>query len=178
MEETQRPTTSKYALQYGLLLGGISVVLGIILYSMELHYQGGLSILGVSLVIMLGCIIVGLLQFKKANNGYMSFGQGMKIGIGICLIGGIISMAYQLLLSHVIDPEMMSKQLELARMQMQDSKMSQEQIDAQLEMAQKFSSPLIQIAFGLLMSIFFGFVLSLIPTLIMKKNNPEKATNY
>ena len=113
MEETQRPTTSKYALQYGLLLGGISVVLGIILYSMDLHYQGGLSILGVSLVIMLGCIIVGLLQFKKANNGYMSFGQGMKIGIGICLIGGIISMAYQLLLSHVIDPEMMSKQLEI-----------------------------------------------------------------
>ncbi|UGU15563.1 DUF4199 domain-containing protein [Sinomicrobium kalidii] len=176
MEENQQPKTGKFALTYGLILGAISVVLGIILYSMDMHYQGGMSVLIVSIVIMLGCIIFGLVQFKKANNGYMSFAQGMKVGVGICLVGGIISMLYQLLLANVIDPDMASKQIELARAQMQDKGMNQEQIDAQLEMAKKFSSPLIQAAFGLIGSIFFGFVLSLIPVMALKKNNPEN--NY
>lgn len=173
MEENQQPKTGKFALNYGLLLGAISVVLGIILYTMDMHYQGGISVLIVSLVIMLGVIIFGLSQFKKANNGYMSFGQGLKVGVGICLIGGIISMMYQLLLSNVIDPEMASKQMEMAKVQMEESRMTQEQIDAQLEMAEKFSSPLIQAAFALIGSIFFGFVLSIVPVLVMKKNKPE-----
>src|SRR5690606_28457481 len=107
--EDQSPKTGKFALNYGILLGGLSIVFGLMLYFMDMHYRQDTSILIVSLVIMLGVIILAMSQFKKANRGYMSFSQGIKVGLGLCLIGGIISMAYQLILSNVIDPEMMNK---------------------------------------------------------------------
>src|SRR5690606_2118976 len=132
MTENAAPT-GKFALNYGLLLGGISIVFGLILYSMDLHYQGGYSVLLVSVVIMLGCIITGLIQYRNANGGYMSFAQGLKVGVGICLIGGVISMLFQLVLSNVIDPEMTAKQLEMARVQMEEQGIASEQIDAQME---------------------------------------------
>ena len=85
MEENQ-PKTGKFALNYGLLLGLVSIAFVFILYTMDMHYQGGFSVLIVSMVLSLAAIILGLMQFKKANNGFMSFGQALKIGVGICLI--------------------------------------------------------------------------------------------
>lgn len=171
--EDQSPKTGKFALNYGVLLGGISIIFGLMLYFMDMHYRQDTSILIVSLVMMLGVIILGMKQFKKANMGYMSFSQGLKVGLGICLIGGVISMAYQLILSNFIDPEMMNKQLEIARFNMQEMGMSQENIEAQIEMSKKFSGPGMQIAFGLIFAIFIGFLLSLFPALIMKKTESE-----
>ncbi|WP_340076873.1 DUF4199 domain-containing protein [Leptobacterium sp. I13] len=173
MEELQ-PKTGKFALTYGLLLGGIGVVFGLMLYFMDMHYQGGFSLLIVNVVIMLGVIIFGMRQFKKANGGFMSFGQALKIGVGIALIGGIIGVLYQQLVIHVLDPEFMNKAMEIQRAQLsQNSSLTPEQIDQQLEMGKKFSTPLIQVAFGLIGSLFFGFILSLIPALVMKKAKDE-----
>jgi len=171
--ENQQPKTGKFALNYGLLLGGISVVFAFILYTMDLHYQGGMPMLFIGLAIMLGVIIFGLSQFKKANGGFMTFGQGLKIGVGICLIGGIISMIFQLILANVIDPEMLNKQLEIAKVQMQERGMTPAQIEAQISTSRKFSTPVFQIALGLIFSIFSGFILSLIPALVMKKAPSE-----
>ncbi|MEL4307649.1 DUF4199 domain-containing protein [Joostella sp. CR20] len=172
MENTQ-PTTGKFALRYGLLLGGVSIAFGLMLYFMDMHYQQTMSIFVVSIVIMLAVILLALYQFKKENGGYMTFGEALKIGIGLCLIGGIISMLFQLLLSNVIDPDMLDKQLNLARAKMVEYGMTPEQIESQIEVSKKFSGPLIQAAFGLIGSIFFGFVLTLIPALVMKQTKSE-----
>lgn len=173
MEENQ-PKTGKFALNFGLLLGGISVIFTFILYTMDMHYQGGVSVLVVSLVLSLAAIILGLTQFKKANNGFMSFGQALKIGVGICLIGGIVSILFNQIIVNVIDPDTMTKAMDYARAQLQETtNMTTDQIDQQLEMQQKFSTPVMQIAFGLLFSLFFGFVLTLIPALVLKKSQPE-----
>ncbi|HMB63147.1 MAG TPA: DUF4199 domain-containing protein [Eudoraea sp.] len=173
MEENQ-PKTGKFALNYGLLLGGVSVAFAFILYTMDLHYQGGFSVLGVSVVLMLAAIILGMLQFKKANNGFMSFGQGLKIGVGICLVGGIVGVLFNQLLINVIDPEAMNKAFEFQRSQLvETTNLTTEQIDAQLEMGKKFATPMMQVAFGLIGSLFLGFILSLVPALVIKKQQPE-----
>ncbi|WP_461533630.1 DUF4199 domain-containing protein [Sinomicrobium sp.] len=172
MIENTTPT-GKFALNYGLLLGGISVVFSLILFSMDLHYQGGSSVFIVSVLSMLGCIIAGLIQYRKVNGGYMTFSQGLKIGVGICLIGGVITMLFQFVLSNVLDPEMTAKQLDIARAQMQEQGLGADEIEARIEMAKKFTGPFIQAAFGLIGSVFFGFVLSIIPVLVLKKSNPE-----
>ena len=142
----------------------------LMLYFMDMHYQGGMAVLAVSILIMLGTIIAALMAFKKANNGYMSLGEGLKIGVGVCLVGGIIGMIFNLILANVIDPEMSEKALQMAEAQMVERGMSQEEIQAGIEMTKKFQAPWIQAAFGLIGSIFFGFVLSLIPALVMKKS--------
>ena len=50
--------------------------------------------------------------------------------------------------------------------------MDDAQIDQAMEMAEKFSSPEIIFGIGLIVFIFFGFIISLIVSLFTKKDNP------
>ena len=169
MEENQ-PKTGKYALNYGLLSGGIGVIFGLMLYSMDMHYQGDIMTVVISLVITLAVIILALIQFKKANNGFMSFGQALKIGVGLCLIGGIIAVIFNQIMANFIDPDMLGKAIEFQKNKLlETTSLTATQIDEQLAMGKKFQTPVMQIAFGLLGSIFFGFILTLIPALVLKK---------
>ena len=168
--EENRPKTGKFALTYGAILGGVGIVFALMLYSLDMHYQGGYMVLGVSILLTLAAIVIGLMQFKKANNGYMSFGQGLKIGVGICLISGIISLLFNQVMMNVIDPDMMAKTMEFQKERLlESSNMTPDQIDTQLEAQKKFMTPGMQMAFGLLYVIVSGFILSLIPALVLKK---------
>jgi DNA-binding transcriptional regulator of glucitol operon len=173
MEQNQ-PKTAKYALNFGVLLGVVSIVFAFMLYSLDMHYQGGFAVIAVSLIITIVFIVIGMIQFKKANNGFMSFGQALKIGIGISLIGGIMAALFNQVIINFIDPDTMTKAFEFQREQLLAAgQLTAEQIDAQMEMGKSFATPAMQIAFGLLGSLFFGFILSLIPGLILKNSKPE-----
>lgn len=173
MEENQ-PKTGKIAFKYGLLLGGVSVIFAFMLYMADMHYQGGIPVFIIGVVLMLAAIIIGIIQFKKENNGFITFGQGFKIGVGICLVAGVISVIFNQLLVNVIDPDTMEKAIEFQRATLMESgDLTPEQINAQIEMGKNFTTPTMQIAFGLLYSIFMGMILSLIPALVIKKTKPE-----
>jgi len=168
--EDNKPKTGKIALTYGLILGAISIIFALMLYSLDMHYQGGMMVLGVSLVITIAVMVIGMIQFKKANNGFMSFGQGLKVGVGIGLIGGIIGIIFNQVMAGLIDPQMMEKAMEYQRgLLLETSKLTPEQVDAQMEMGKKFTTPSMQIMFGLIYSVVASFLLSLIPALILKR---------
>ena len=169
MEENQ-PKTGKFALQYGLLLGGVGIVFALMLYSLDMHYQGGIMVMVVSILISLAAIVIGLLQFRKANNGLMTFGQGLKLGVGICLIGGIIGILFNQVMANVIDPDMISKAMDYQKAQLlETTKMTPAQVDERMEMGKQFSTPTMQMVFGLLYVVVSGFLFSLIPALVLKK---------
>lgn len=174
MEQIQ-PKTGKIALKYGVILGLIGIVFNLMLYSQDLHYQIDLKRLLINLVIGLIFIIVGsilgLKEFKKKNGGFMSFGEGIKMGIGLALISSIIGMIFSYLLGEVIDPEMQEKAIEYGIGVMREKGMSEEVINQQVE-RQKNQSPVINIAFGLIISIFLGFIGALFPALVLKKSKP------
>lgn len=168
--EEKKIKTGSFALTYGLILGAVSVIFALMLYSVDLHYKGGVMVGVVSIAITLILIVLGIYQFKKANNGFLTFGQGLKVGVGISLIGGIVGIIFNLLMSNVIDPDMMTKALEFQKGELlANTKMTPEQVENQLEMGKKFSTPTMQVLFGLLFSIVLGFVFSLIPALALKK---------
>ena len=169
--EDNDPKTGKYALNFGLLLGVVSVIFAFMLYTADMHYQGGIPIMLISLSLSLAALIIAMIQFKKANSGYMTFGQALKIGVGVCLIGGIIGIIFNQIMANVIDPDMMAKAMEFQKNQLlETTKMTVEQVDAQMEMGKSFSTPTMQIVFGLIFSVVIGFVLSLVPALVLKKN--------
>ncbi|MFT4832067.1 MAG: DNA-binding transcriptional regulator of glucitol operon [Psychroserpens sp.] len=173
--EENKPQTGKFALNYGLVLGGLSIVFALMLYSLDMHYQGGMLVLGVSVILMIAVIILGMLQFKKANSGFMTLGQGLKVGLGIAIVGGVIGILFNQVMAGVIDPEMMDKAMEYQKgVLMETTKLTPDQIDAQMEMGKKFSTPSMQIVFGLVYSLVAGFILSLIPALILKKQETNQ----
>lgn len=169
--EENKPKTGKFALNFGLILGAVSVIFAFMLYTADMHYQGGISVMLISLVLSLAAVIIAMIQFKKANEGFMSFGQALKVGVGVCLIGGIIGIIFNQIMSNVIDPDMMAKAMEYQKNQLlETTNMTMEQVDAQMELGKTFSTPTMQIVFGLVFSLFMGFVLSLVPALILKKS--------
>jgi DNA-binding transcriptional regulator of glucitol operon len=163
--EEDKPNTGKTALNFGLILGGISIVFAMMLYSLDMHYQGGMLVLGVSVILMIAVIVLGMLQFKKANNGFMTLGQGLKVGLGIAIVGGVMGILFNQVMAGIIDPEMMEKAMEYQKGVL---------METQLEMGKKFSTPSMQIVFGLVYSLVAGFIFSLIAALILKKQETNQ----
>ena len=165
----------KYILQYGGILGGISVVFGLMLFSFDMHYQNDSNTTIISLIITICVIVFAQYNYRKDNENFMSLSQGIKIGLGMAAITGIINVLYFLVLSNVLDPEMMNKALEMGMNEFMDKnpEASEEMIDQVKSMQELFSGPIISSSFMIIFSLIVGLVISLITGLLLKNNRPE-----
>jgi hypothetical protein len=171
--EGNQPTTGKYALNFGLITGAVGVVFGVMLYTMDMHYERGWAVQGTQVAILAAGIIFGIIQFKKANAGFLTLSEALKLGAGIGLIAALLGLAYFFILSSVIEPEYMDKVFEIGKQQamVDNPKITEEQMDQSIEMQKKFawvSYPII-----IIMNIVIGLIVGLIGGLIMKKQNSE-----
>ena len=170
MEENQ-PKIGKFSLNYGLILGLISVVFSVMLFTMDAHYSRDPANSIISIAIMAAVTIWGIISFRKANGGYLTLGQGVKLGIGIALISGIIAIIYTLVLSNVMDPEFAMKVAEAQKAaDMEAGQMTAEQMQQRYDGTVNYFW--ISYPFILIFSIVVGLVLGLIGGLIFKKAKP------
>ncbi len=169
--ENEKISSKKIITNYGVLLGIATVVLGVIMYVTNVYLDPHWIFSVIGFAILIGVIVYGIKAYKTQNNGYLTLTDGLKIGIGIALIGGIISAIWTLVLTTAIEPEYTQQFLEVQKEKMIEKypDFSQEQVDQSIEMMEKFSSPYISIAFSIIGSLFFGFIISLFAGLIMQK---------
>lgn len=169
--ENSTASAKKHIINYGIVLGILSVLMGVVMYVTNSYTEQNWVHSLIGFVILIGVIIYGIQAYKKANGGFLNLGEALKIGIGIALIGAIISVIWTILLMTVIEPDMINQINEAQREQMIERfpDMSQEQMDQSMEMAAKFTSPYIISAFALIGNLFFGFIISLIGGLILQK---------
>ena len=173
MEEQQKPT-SKITLHYGVILGVVSILISVIIYAMGMQYdEDWKSWIGI--IAMAAIVFLGIKKFKEFNGGYLTIGQALKTGVGIALIGSIISLLYFFIFVSFIEPDFLANKMALGETKMLEMypNLTDEQIEQQLEMQKKFATPAIMSAFALVFSLFFGFVFSLISGFI-QKNEPNK----
>lgn len=173
--ETQTASVKKIALNYGLLLGLISIVFSVILYVTGNHLDRPWWGSIVSFIIMAGAIYYGIKAFKDESGQFLSLGEALKVGLAISLIAGIIGAIFNYIFVTVIEPDFVTQMLELTREKMfeQNPNMTEEQAKMALDMSEKFMSPSMMSMFAIIGSLFFGFIISLIAGLIMKQNRPE-----
>ena len=163
---------STYALNFGTLIGIVTVVFNLMLFFLDAHYQGGTLASMVPLLISVGFINYGIYQFKKDNYGYVSLSESLKLGVGAALVAGIIGTLYGLLLTEFLDPQFMDKTFEIAKQKMLEGnkELSIEDANKAIEISKNFTTIPVRIAGGILGSIFIGFFISLIGGLILKKS--------
>lgn len=173
--EDQNLELKNHILQYGSILGGISVVFGLMLYSLEMHYQNDTNVTIVSLVITIGVIAFAQFNYRTDNEGFMSLSQGIKIGLGMAAISGIINVLYFLVLSNIIDPEMMNKAIEVGMNEFldQNPEASEELIEQVKDMQENFTGALTSSSVMIIFSLLTGLVVSLVTGLFLKRNRPE-----
>ena len=159
-------------INFGIILGLTSVLFQLMLYFFDMHYKNDSTAGIVSLIIMIGIIFYSLTQFRKSNEGFISLSDSLKIGMGASLVSSLIGIVYTQILVNFIDPDTLTKSLELSMetIRIQNPEMPQEAIETVRSVQEKMSSPLILSAVQIIFALFFGFIVSLISGLIVKKS--------
>ncbi len=174
--EKQKPSTGQLSLTYGVLLGILSIAFSVILYVTNSLLDQNWITAVIGFLIMLGVIVYGQQSFKKANDGFMDLKDALKVGLGIALIGAIVSAIYNYIFLTVIEPEFIGLIIEKQREAMLESSpnMTEAQQEQAMGFAAKFARPWVQCSIQVIGGIFFGFIISLISGLILKRANPHQ----
>jgi hypothetical protein len=166
----QQTTTARVALKYGVVTAIASIIYITILYVSGQSTNTSLLYLG--LVITIVGMVVAMKEFKEDNNGFMAYAQGLGIGTMMSAVSGFISGVYNYIYNVFIDPTLRQQTLDKVRRDMEDKGMEDAQIDQIMSMSEKFSSPGIGFAFGMVGAVIGGFIIALIISAIMKKDKP------
>ena len=163
-------------LNNGVYYGIILILSSLIIFALNMHFdpKGGYFNFAVLAITTILFPVLGMSAFKKNNNGFMTWGQGVKIGIGIVLVGSVIGVLYQHIFTGFIEPEFYTQLEEVTRIGLEDAGLTEEQIDSQIAMQAKFQGTAIGDAVGLLFMAFVGFVVSAIVAAIKKHSEEDK----
>ncbi|GAA4272143.1 DUF4199 domain-containing protein [Aquimarina gracilis] len=169
--ETEKASSKKIIINYGLILGLVSVLFGAIIYATGMYKDPHWSIAILSFLITIGVLVYGIKAFKTSNNGFLNLSDALKVGIGIALISGLVSSVWNLTLTTVIEPDYTQQVMQVQKDKYLESSpdLTQEQIDQMFAIPEKMQSPPIAFALGIIGSLFIGFIISLIAGLIMQK---------
>jgi hypothetical protein len=178
----QKVSPSKSALQYGALFGVLMVLEFVIVYVMDIdpisNPTTGIVINTLNyLIFPVSIITFGSVNFKKnLNNGFVSFGECLKIGVTICLIAGLIYGVFSAVF-NMIFPEFVEEIMKKTRQVMlqQNPNMTSEQAEMAISMTKKFMNPAIVIPATVAMFSFTGLIYSLIIGAFVKNENPHSA---
>ncbi len=176
----QKMSPSKSALQYGALFGILMVLEFVLVYVMDVdpitNPTTGIIINTFNyLIFPVSIITIGCVNFKKnLNNGFVSFGECLKIGVTICLIAGLISGVFSAVF-NMIFPEFVEDIMKKTRQVMlkQNPTMTSAQVEMAISMTKKFMSPAIVIPATIAMYSFIGLIYSLIIGAFVKNDNPQ-----
>ncbi|AUC14836.1 hypothetical protein BTO06_06630 [Tenacibaculum sp. SZ-18] len=162
-------------LNYGVIYGIIIVFVNLIIYASGMLFDttAGFLSLVITALSLITIIVLGIKKFKSENQGFLSFGQAIKVGIGIAVLGTLIILVYQQIFNNLIEPEFTQQVLEKTEQALYDAGLSDEQVETQLAIQKKMSGPLISSAMGILFWTFIGFVISAIGGAIMQKREED-----
>lgn len=165
-------STTSVSLRFGLLTGLVSIIYMFVLFVSDVAANTAAQWLG--LVIPIVGIYLAHQNYKLQNGGFMSYGQGLGIGVMLSAVSGLLTGIFNYVYRTIIDPEMAGRLMEAVRAKMEEAgNMTDEQIDGALKMSEKFSAGPIGIVFGVLITVFTGFILSLIISAFTKHAQPE-----
>jgi hypothetical protein len=160
------------ALNGGLVTGLLLIIFASILYIFDLTTSRSLGI--INYVILAACIFILSKKYRdKELGGFISYGQGLGFGVLVGLISAILLAIFAFIEYKYIAPELISVMQDTAREEMVKKAMSEAQIDQAMKMTSWLMNPIF-ISISTIFSLtFISFIISLITSAIVKKeNNP------
>lgn len=167
----EQNSTFRVALKWGLIVGIVLIVYSLILYLTDSAGET-LPGLGIYVVIIAG-LILAMRDFRLLNNGFMSYGQGLTVGVVTSAISGLLSSIFSYFYTTFIDTGVMERMMDKTREKLEEAGISDDQIDTQMEMMEKMQNPLFTMGMGLLGSIVLGLIFSLIIAAFLRNEKKD-----
>lgn len=168
----------KLIIKFGLIGSALMIGAGLITLAIfgtdESGYAIGELIGYLSIMVAMGLIIVAQLNYRKDNNGILSFADAFKMGLGISTIGGLAFGIYNAVYVVWIAPDFMKQYFAYS----EGIEMSDPSFDAKYQMFVEsygiFASTFGQSLLMFLTVFLIGFVVSITGGLIFQQK-PVKA---
>ena len=167
--------TSSYSIQYGTLNGIISISFSLMLFFFRSTLSRWCFCKPNKFLISLTIILLAQIAFKKDNGGYLNLSDSLKLGLGISLINSILGVLFFFVLSNFLDPNMTEKTLQIVEQRLIEGnpEISQQELDTFIEATRQAMTPFTLSTAIIMASLFFGFLISLITGLFLKKSKTE-----
>lgn len=165
--------TKSLIINFGIYLGIATVLTSLITYALGMHLDPHWSVSVISGILFIGLIVFGIKKHKENNEGFLSWGQGVKIGVGIAIVAALIGTIYNYLFMTFLEPDFLNQVMEVSNQKLLDQGQTEEQIEAINKMSEAFKSPLLIAAMGIIGSAVGGFIVAAIAAAIIKKSEEE-----
>lgn len=171
--ESQLVTTRSVGIRYGIIFGIISIFYFLIFSMADIDMSQGISRWGTTAIAF---VIVFLAHkfFKESGDGFMSYGQGIGIGLWTGIIASVISSVFTYVYVKFIDDGFVGKIRDKALEDMQAQGQSEEQIEMAMKYVEMFTGAEALLFFGLFIGILTLVVVALIITIFTQKPKPEQ----
>lgn len=158
-------------MRFGLVTSVLSILIGLALYYTGLADTSSGTNLWVSILIVFLGFFLASEQFKKENEGFMSFGEGIRLCVWLGLSMGLITGVYAVI-NNYIDPSVMEKVMNQVEYQMEEQGQSQEQIEMVMDITRWMTKPPVLILVSLISNLFTALLVGLIAGNFLKKDKP------
>ncbi len=167
--ESNAPSSTKSALQFGTLLGIILIVVSLLIYILEL-YENQITNWASTVFLLIGIVIGVKNRRDKELGGHISYGSALGYGTLVTLFASIISATVSIAYLAFIDDGFIQFTLEQQENKMYEQGLPDEQIEIAMSWTEKFMSPPLMWVVAIISTTFIGFIISLIVGAILKKN--------
>src|ERR1044072_7440925 len=162
---------SKTHIQYGLIISAIVILFSTLFYILHINTQKWTQWVGV--LIMFVGVIISCIQFAKANDGNVTFGNVFGNGFKTTAIVALVTIAFSVLFVLGF-PDIKEQALEQVRLDMEKQGQADDVIDKAVAMTDKMFIVFL-LAGGIFGTLFFGVIASLIGAAVAKKNPNTRA---
>ncbi len=171
MEDQPKVTRKSIMLNYGLLLGFVSIVIALLNYVFGDLYDPHWIMIVASTVSSIAIIVLGIKKVKEFNGGFLSIGEAIKTGLGISLISVLIYSVYLAVFFNFIETSYFENAALVQEQKILEKypNLTDEQMEGALKNAAMFNNTGANITLAIIISLFFGLIVSFISGLIMKR---------
>ncbi|MEM9932538.1 MAG: DUF4199 domain-containing protein [Bacteroidota bacterium] len=168
MNET---TVKSIGLKYGVILGAVSIAFFLVVYLLDMVGNQALSWL--IFVFIGGILFLAMKEFKEGNEGFMSFGEGMRNGMLSIGVGSLISTIFSYIFMKFIATDYLETIEDITRERLEENpNMTEEQVEQAMQASSAFMTAEASAIFGILYTVVIGLIICLIVSAIMKKDKP------
>ncbi len=164
--------------KYGLVVAGTGILISLITFIIGIDKTDAGQYIGwLNIPIMIVFMVVAIKETRlKFYNGFISFGQAFRTTAGMVLVSALVTAIFTYMYFTVINPSMVDFIHEKQEMEFIDQGMSDAEVEQALAMSTKFTTPPMMTLFTLLGGLFFGMLVGLIVSAIVKKPDPNQVS--
>jgi len=170
-EIQERVTIKQVSMKWGLILGMVMIIYGMVLLLADLVGNQALGYVNYLFIAVL--MYFAHRAYMDQGNGFMSYGEGLKIGVLMTVVGSLISNIFSYIYVTFVDDSMIQKIMDITEQKMLDKGLSDAQIDQAMSMTEKFMTPIVMFPIAFIFTVFFGFIVALVVSAITKKADPS-----